>query len=145
MAYVPVEVNEQNLADKIFQNIHRLVDEYKLSSTSITTQDSLVDAVFPIYVIYIPDITKIRTDFKSNNRKKSFMVQIDFDVKAESGWRQTALMADALDYGLQQETDNLKIANLCFIGSKTLANEPIDVNGQLVYSRSEEYEFEVLF
>ena len=145
MAYTPVPVTADALGDKLFQNIHRLVSEYAVANSYITVQDSEVSVEqYPVYVIFIPETVRNTSDMRSDNQRITVSVQIDFDAIRTQGYRQTTLMYDAFEAGLRSENANLSTARLRYVSSSTLSNEPIDVNGQQVFSRAEEFTFEVL-
>jgi hypothetical protein len=144
MVYVPIVLSTTGLDDKLFQNFLRLVEEYKYSNTTVVVQDSILPVTYPVNIIYIPDKSQLIRDMTSSNLKRSVTLRIDFDCLPKQGYRQLALMSDSIEKGFLDESDNLHAARLRYKGSQILFAEPINVNGQLVYSKGVEYYFEVL-
>jgi hypothetical protein len=144
MVYVPIAVTVVGLSDKLFQNMHRLVSEYKYTNTSVGVQDDIQAVSYPVNVLFIPEKTENARDFKSNNNKRAVAFRIDFACLPTQGYRQLSLMSDSVENGFLTENNNLYLARLRYLGNQTLFTEPIDVNGQLVYTKGVEYYFEVL-
>ena len=145
MAYVPIVTSKTTVRDDVFRNVLRLVNEFALANTTVIVQDTEVNATYPSYTVFIPVIPKVSRNMRNNNYKYTAKCQVDFDVLPNAGgWRKAAQMADALDAGIENESANLKLARLSYIDSIELSNEPIDLNGQQVLSKSVEFTFEVL-
>jgi len=142
---VPIEITQIDFDTILFQNIFRLVDEYKLTNSYITVQDREKEASYPLYTIFIPSSSK---KFRDNKRTKVWTgvsVQLDFDTLPGSGdWQKSAEMLNKLEVGLEAQAVNLRTAKMRYCGNDFMSAEPIDVNGQQVFCRSISFNFEVL-
>lgn len=147
MAYTPITILRSNVETAVFRNIFRIINEYKVSGSSIKVQDTETDVSYPQYTIFIPDLSKTKRylNNSTNPQNITFGVQIDFDALPESGgWAKCAEMKQAFIDGLDAEYSNLRTANLDWIDEVDLSNEPMDINGQQVFSKSTEFTFRVL-
>lgn len=144
MVYVPIILNDEQLDDRLFQNIHALVDEYSLSNTTVSVQDSELSKQLPGYIIYIPDVSASSRDMRSTNQQRTAVINIEYVCHPKQGYRQLSLMSDAFEDGLNDENNNLRLARLRYTGKSVVSVLPIDVSGQQVYSKTISYSFEVL-
>lgn len=144
MTYVPIALTEADFDSILIRNIYRLIDEYKLTNSYITVQDREKSSTYPLYTIYIPKTEKSYKDNKRNTTYMACSIQIDFDALPASGdWQKTAEMFNALEVGIKAEQDagTLNTAGLKYNGSEVLANEPININRQQVFSKSVRFDF----
>jgi hypothetical protein len=144
MVYVPIVLTATGLEDKLFQNFYRLLDTHKYANTSLVVQDQVLQISYPANIIFIPDKTALQRDMKSNNQKRVVTLRVDFACLPVQGYRQVTLMSDSFEDGLLADNEKLYTARLRYKGSQTLFIEPLNINGQLVYTKAVEYVFEVL-
>ena len=144
MVYVPTIITDTAVEDKLFQNIFSLVTEYKLSNTSINIQDNHTGKDLPAYVLYLPEITANHRDMRSNNQRRTAVINIEYVCSPRQGYRQLSLMSDAFEAGLNTENNNLRLARLRLTGKSTVSVGPLDVSGQQVFTKVISYSFEVL-
>lgn len=133
------------MADAVFRNVYRLVDEYKVSNSYVVVEGTQNPSIqYPHYVIHNPEFTKTSRDFSSTAKKVSCTVLIELNALPVSGWKKHAEMYDALDAGIDTENANLKTARMRYLGSSDQSIQPIDVEGKQVFQRIIAFDFEIL-
>jgi len=144
MAYVSIITTVARLETDFPRNIIRVIDEYKVANSYIIFQDTEVPSQYPVYTIFSSEINSVITSHKGSQKTYSVSLQLDMDVTMEQGWKKASEMLDAVNAGFNAEEDNLYTARIRYLGYDTLSNEPLDINGEQILSKSVQLKFEVL-
>jgi len=145
MTYVPTIITKADFDSILFRNIYNLVSEYSVANAEITVQDREKNATYPLYTIYVPDVIKKLQDNRNRTTHVPVSFQIDFDALPGNGdWQKTTEMQNKLENGFETEKTLMRGAGIAYIGSETLSSEPIDINGQQVFSKAVRFDFTVM-
>ena len=141
---MPIITTRSNLEGAIFRNILRIVEEYQVSNSSISVQDTEKNITFPNYTLFLPLYGRNKTSNQGSRSTVSATMVIDFDATMSQGYKKCNEMHQALEDGLESEEDNLQTARLRYTGSEIVDFLPIDINGQQVLCKTVRFDLEVL-
>jgi hypothetical protein len=145
MVYVPLTTTTATADDYLFRNLLRIVEEYKVANSNILIQDTPDKTKYPQYTLFIPTITRTTSDMYGKNKIYFATARIDVEcLYTGRGYAKCTEMHTAIENGLTAERANLYLARIDYLGSSVLANEPNEINGQNVLTRSIAFNFKIM-